>query len=198
MKKPPTLSKSAIGAATRFAATTDEEERRWLQSVIVDRGSDSKGFTNSFTLSLGADRRPAGTRRVRPTGLILVGLAACRQSGAAERECGRLSSRLFGFRALVAASTILDPRSAEMNRRMLIATIAVVGLLTPLAYAEKQPHATGLGERQGAARDSGTRQRRPSNQSDRAHQPRNRGSASRNGVRQHPSRSTQKIVTYRP
>jgi hypothetical protein len=27
-----------------------------------------------------------------------------------------------------------------MNRRMLIAAIAVVGLLTPLAYAEKQPH----------------------------------------------------------
>jgi hypothetical protein len=27
-----------------------------------------------------------------------------------------------------------------MNRLMLIAAIAVVGLLTPLAYAEKQPH----------------------------------------------------------
>jgi hypothetical protein len=47
---------------------------------------------------------------------------------------------LIWVESVRARREILDPRSAEMKRRMLITVVAIVGLLIPLAYAEKQPH----------------------------------------------------------
>ncbi len=48
-RKPPTLTNCANDAVTRPTSRAQEEEWRWLQSVIIDRGSDSNGNSSSIS-----------------------------------------------------------------------------------------------------------------------------------------------------